>query len=72
MNHYHIHFKMKLTYRTPVYDDEDVFHDADEDIIASSENNEGEIHVKTQWDDDFPWSKWYSAEDPVRGDFCLL
>ncbi|KAL8518137.1 hypothetical protein ACS0TY_009479 [Phlomoides rotata] len=67
MNHYHIHFKMKLTYRTPVYDDEDEFHDAEEDIIGSSEDNEGETHVKTPWDDDFPWSKWYSAEEPVRG-----
>lgn len=72
MNHFEVHFKMKLTYRTPIYDDEDEIHDPDADITGSSENPEGEIHVKTQWDDDFPWSKWYSAEDPVKGEILLL
>ncbi|KAH6761896.1 Rab3 GTPase-activating protein catalytic protein [Perilla frutescens var. hirtella] len=67
MNHFEVHFKMKLTYRTPIYDDEDEIHDPDADITGSSENPEGEIHGKTQWDDDLPWSKWYSAEDPVKG-----
>ncbi|XP_057789403.1 uncharacterized protein LOC131006243 isoform X2 [Salvia miltiorrhiza] len=71
MNHFEVHFKMKLTYRTPMYDDEDEIPDPDADITGSSENPEGEIHGKTQWDEDFPWSKWYSAEDPVKG-FELL
>lgn len=71
MNHFEVHFKMKLTYRTPIYDDEDEIHDPDADITGSSENPEGEVHVKTQWDEDFPWSKWYTAEDPIKG-FELL
>ncbi|KAL1542339.1 rab3 GTPase-activating protein catalytic subunit-like isoform X1 [Salvia divinorum] len=71
MNHFEVHFKMKLTYRTPIHDDEDEIHDPDADITGSSENPEGEMHGKAQWDDNFPWSKWYSAEDPVNG-FELL
>ncbi|KAK6144697.1 hypothetical protein DH2020_021517 [Rehmannia glutinosa] len=66
-----VHFKMKLTYRTPICDDEDELQEPDADIAESSENVENETHGKTQWDDDFPWSKWYSAEDPVKG-FELL
>ncbi|XP_042017367.1 rab3 GTPase-activating protein catalytic subunit-like isoform X2 [Salvia splendens] len=71
MNHFEVHFKMKLTYRTPIHDDEDEIHDPDADITGSSENPEVDNHVKAQWDDNFPWSKWYSAEDPVNG-FELL
>ncbi|KAL8051617.1 hypothetical protein ABFX02_06G160100 [Erythranthe guttata] len=71
MHHFEVHFKMKLTYRTPVYDDEDEFQEPDADITGSSENLESGIHGKSQWDDDSPWSKWYSAEDPIKG-FELL
>lgn len=72
MNHFEVHFKMKLTYRTPIHDEEDEFHDPDADITGSSENPEVENHGKAQWDDNFPWSKWYSAEDPVNGETLLL
>ncbi|KAK6144700.1 hypothetical protein DH2020_021520 [Rehmannia glutinosa] len=71
MHHFQVHFKMKLTYRTPICDDEDELQEPDADIAESSENVVNETHGKTQWDDDFPWSKWYSAEDPVKG-FELL
>ncbi|KAI3470561.1 hypothetical protein Pfo_027224 [Paulownia fortunei] len=71
MHHFEVHFKMKLTYRTPIYDDEDELHEPDADITESTENLESETNGKTQWDDDFPWSKWYSAEVPVKG-FELL
>lgn len=72
MHHFEVHFKMKLTYRTPICDDEDEFQEPDADITGSSENLEKESHGKTQWDDDSPWSKWYSAEDPVKGERLLL
>ncbi|EYU38058.1 hypothetical protein MIMGU_mgv1a0010622mg, partial [Erythranthe guttata] len=71
MHHFEVHFKMKLTYRTPVYDDEDEIQEPDADITGSSENLESGTHGKSQWDDDSPWSKWYSAEDPIKG-FELL
>ncbi|KAL6580892.1 hypothetical protein OROMI_006815 [Orobanche minor] len=67
MHHFRVHFKMKLTYRTPIYDEEDELQELNTDIAESSENLESEANGKTQWDDDFPWSKWYSVEDPVRG-----
>ncbi|KAL6503626.1 hypothetical protein OROGR_025549 [Orobanche gracilis] len=66
MHHFRVHFKMKLTYRT-IYDEEDELQELNADIAESSENLESEANGKTQWDDDFPWSKWYSVEDPVRG-----
>ncbi|KAL0452061.1 UNVERIFIED_CONTAM: hypothetical protein Slati_1184200 [Sesamum latifolium] len=71
MHHFEVHFKLKLTYRTPTYDDEDESQEPNIDDGGSSENIETETHGKTQWDDDCPWSKWYSAEDLVKG-FELL
>ncbi|KAK4403990.1 Rab3 GTPase-activating protein catalytic subunit [Sesamum angolense] len=71
MHHFEVHFKLKLTYKTPTYDDEDELQEPDIDVRGSSENIETETHGKTQWDDDCPWSKWYSAEDLVKG-FELL
>ncbi|PIN14383.1 hypothetical protein CDL12_12992 [Handroanthus impetiginosus] len=71
MHHFEVHFKMKLTYRTPMYDDEDELQEPDTEITGSSKNPESATHGKTQWDDGCPWSKWYSAEDPVKG-FELL
>ncbi|GFQ00349.1 rab3 GTPase-activating protein catalytic subunit [Phtheirospermum japonicum] len=63
--------KMKLTYRTPIYDEEDELQELNDDMTESDENPESETNGKRHWDDDFPWSKWYSAEDPVKG-FELL
>ncbi|GER51207.1 Rab3 GTPase-activating protein catalytic subunit [Striga asiatica] len=71
MHHYQVNFNMKLTYRTPVCDEEDEMQELNTDTAESSENMENDTNGKTQWDDDFPWSKWYSAEDPVKG-FELL
>ncbi|KAF3454875.1 hypothetical protein FNV43_RR05323 [Rhamnella rubrinervis] len=63
-----VHFTMKLTYRTLPYDDdnEDVER-ADADAAQAAENPDADTHNRTQWDDDCPWSEWYSAEDPVKG-----
>ncbi|KAL3838238.1 hypothetical protein ACJIZ3_022829 [Penstemon smallii] len=71
MHQFKVQFKMKLTYRTPSYDDEDEVQEVDADITAPGENRESETRIKMQWDDDCPWSEWYSAEDPVKG-FELL
>ncbi|KAJ6671009.1 RAB3 GTPASE-ACTIVATING PROTEIN CATALYTIC SUBUNIT [Salix viminalis] len=31
------------------------------------DNHGSETHNRSQWDEDCPWSEWYSAEDPVKG-----
>ncbi|KAK9279847.1 hypothetical protein L1049_013529 [Liquidambar formosana] len=69
MHHFKVHFTMKLTYRTLPYDDDDDddVQRIDSEISESGGNPGGEMHNKTQWDDDCPWSEWYSAEDPVKG-----
>lgn len=61
---------MRLTYRTPTYDDEDEVHEADAGVTESGGNAEGEARNKTQWDDDCPWSEWYTTDDPVKGNRC--
>ncbi|XP_051121340.1 uncharacterized protein LOC127244849 isoform X3 [Andrographis paniculata] len=71
MHHFEVHFKMKLTYRTPVHDDEDEIEGTDAEFTESAENPENVTRGKIQWDDGCPWSKWYSAEDPIKG-FELL
>lgn len=68
MHLFKFHFTMKLTYRTIPYDDDD-------DYIQGADANNSGLDAdqsagnghKTQWDDDCPWSEWYSAEDPVQG-----
>lgn len=63
-----VHFKMKLTYRTPPYDEEDEgILNEEPEVTEVMEDVDGKTHAKTQWDDDCPWSEWYSAEDPVTG-----
>lgn len=69
IHHFKVNFTMKLTYRTLIYDadaDEEV-RGADTVTHESGENPGSGNHFKTQWDDDCPWSEWYSAEDPVKG-----
>ncbi|GMH07450.1 hypothetical protein Nepgr_009290 [Nepenthes gracilis] len=62
-----VQFTMKLTYKTlPHNDDGDYMLGADEDLEISGDAG-GDHHHKTQWDDDCPWSEWYSAENPVKG-----
>lgn len=67
MDIFKVHFTMKLTYRTLPYDDDVDIQGADVEITESGENPGGDTHIKTQWDDDCPWSEWYSVEDPIKG-----
>lgn len=69
MHNFKVHFEMKLTYKTPSYDDEDSVQEGDADIIESGENLESSTRGRVQWDDDCPWSEWYSVEDPVKGQY---
>lgn len=60
-------FTMKVTYRTLPTDDDDGAAQADGDNTEFGEFV-GEAQNKIQWDDNCPWSEWYSAEDPVKGE----
>lgn len=63
-----VHFTMKLTYRTlPNDEDDDGVQENDADITEAGGSSRSETHNRTQWDDDCPWSEWYSAEDPIKG-----
>ncbi|XWS53373.1 hypothetical protein CRYUN_Cryun11dG0152000 [Craigia yunnanensis] len=63
-----VHLIMKLTYRTiPNDDDDDDFQEADAENAESVASLGGDNHNRKHWDDDCPWSEWYSAEDPVKG-----
>ncbi|XP_031745160.1 rab3 GTPase-activating protein catalytic subunit isoform X2 [Cucumis sativus] len=65
-NFFKVHFTMKLTFRILLSDDDDIRR-ADADMTESAEENADGTHGKVQWDDDCPWSEWYSSEDPVKG-----
>ncbi|KMT05404.1 hypothetical protein BVRB_7g175320 isoform C [Beta vulgaris subsp. vulgaris] len=68
MHLYRVQYTMKLTYRSLPYDDEDDYmQEAEAENVESSAGGKGELHQRSQWDDDCPWSEWYSAEDPVKG-----
>lgn len=70
MHNFKVHFMMRLTYQTFPYDEEDDENDMDElmgDKADTAENYVSESRNKVLWDDDYPWSEWYSAEDPLRG-----
>ncbi|XP_057548295.1 uncharacterized protein LOC130826744 isoform X2 [Amaranthus tricolor] len=68
VHRYKIHFTMRLTYRTLPYDDDDDYmHESEAENTESSVSAKQELHQRSQWDDDCPWSSWYSAEDPVKG-----
>lgn len=65
-----IHCTMKLTYRTPPYndgDDNDDIEDLETEGKESGADADVPNLIKSQWDDDCPWAEWYSAEDPVKG-----
>lgn len=73
MNYFKVSFGMKLTYRTPPFDDdeEDVLENVEAEVKESEEVNDGYDRIKVQWDDDCPWAEWYSAEDPIKGNpYC--
>ncbi|XP_023644136.1 rab3 GTPase-activating protein catalytic subunit isoform X2 [Capsella rubella] len=70
MHNFRVHFMMRLTYQTFPYDEEDDENDMDElmgDKADTAENYGSDSRNKVLWDDDCPWSEWYSAEDPLRG-----
>ena len=58
---------MKLTYKTLPYDDDDTQGEAAENT-EPTDFPDGDRGNRTQWDDDCPWSEWYSTEDPVKGE----
>ncbi|XP_035540992.1 rab3 GTPase-activating protein catalytic subunit isoform X3 [Juglans regia] len=62
-----VNFTMKLTYRTIPYDDDHDLQGTDAEITEPGGNPVSDTHNKVQWDDDCPWSEWYSAEDPIKG-----
>lgn len=62
---------MKLTYRSPPYESDDEINSVDPEVNESKGDIVSPNHIKTQWDDDCPWTEWYSAEDPIRGTFFL-
>ncbi|GMI84043.1 hypothetical protein like AT5G58510 [Hibiscus trionum] len=63
-----VHLIMKLTYRTlPNDDEDDGIQDADAENAASETMPGSGNRSRKHWDDDCPWSEWYSAEDPVKG-----
>ncbi|KAM7258011.1 hypothetical protein ACFE04_013752 [Oxalis oulophora] len=67
MQLFKVHFFMKLTYRTLPFEDDIDVQGTDTENIGSRGNSGNDTHSKTQWDDDCPWSEWYSADDPVKG-----
>ena len=64
---------MKLTYRTiPNDDDNDDIQEADAENAESEASLGSDNHNRKHWDDDCPWSEWYSAEDPVKGKLMFM
>ncbi|KAH9662030.1 Rab3 GTPase-activating protein catalytic subunit [Citrus sinensis] len=67
MHVFKVRFTMKLTYKTLPYDDDDDMRGEDVENTEPTDFPGGESGTRTQWDDDCPWSEWYSAEDLVKG-----
>lgn len=70
MHLFKLHFKMKLTYKTlpPGDGDGDIeVQGSDTEFSESGGKPDFDAPCKVQWDEDCPWSEWYSAEDPVKG-----
>ncbi|KAL9679748.1 hypothetical protein QQ045_017614 [Rhodiola kirilowii] len=65
---FQVKFSMRLSYRTVSYDDnDDVLEGTERETTQLGGDSGYEVQRRTQWDDDCPWSEWYSAEDPVKG-----
>ncbi|URD93603.1 rab3 GTPase-activating protein catalytic subunit-like [Musa troglodytarum] len=62
-----VQFAMKLTYRSPPYEPDDEIASVDPEVNESKGDIVSPNRIKTHWDDDCPWTEWYSAEDPIRG-----
>ncbi|XP_065880724.1 uncharacterized protein [Euphorbia lathyris] len=70
MRLFEVHFTMKSTYRTAPSDDDDSdLQSRSTDTEESRRNSiaDADTPIRSQWDDDCPWSEWYSAENPVKG-----
>ncbi|KDP45778.1 hypothetical protein JCGZ_17385 [Jatropha curcas] len=70
MRLFKVHFTMKSTYRTIPNDDDDNDLQSPAVEIGEHEKDPGgdsDTHNRSQWDDDCPWSEWYSAENPIKG-----
>ncbi|KAM0044701.1 putative Rab3 GTPase-activating protein catalytic subunit [Helianthus debilis subsp. tardiflorus] len=63
---FRVHFTMKLTYKTLPYDDDNEEIKSEYEINESGQDNGVDNRNKLQWDDDCPWSEWYTAEDPLK------
>ncbi|XP_059300666.1 uncharacterized protein LOC132052939 isoform X1 [Lycium ferocissimum] len=71
MHLFQVNLKMKLTYRTLPYGEDDDVQEPEGGFTESGESPKTNHQIRKQWDDNCPWSEWYSAEDPLRG-FELL
>ncbi|XP_047182090.1 rab3 GTPase-activating protein catalytic subunit-like isoform X3 [Vigna umbellata] len=65
-NFFKVQFAMRLTYKMLAHDDYNM-KAIDAQNTNSGENLTGKTFNETLWDNDCPWSEWYSAEDPVKG-----
>lgn len=68
---------MKSTYRTIPNDDDDDDSDlqrpaAEIEDYGITPSGDTDTSNRSQWDDDCPWSEWYSAENPVKGRLVLF
>ena len=72
MHLFKVHLIMKLTYRTlPNDNDDDDIQEADAENAESEATPGSDNRNRKLWDDDCPWSEWYSAKDPVKGKLIL-
>ncbi|KAG2333340.1 hypothetical protein Bca52824_004520 [Brassica carinata] len=67
MHSFKVHCLMRLKYQTFTSDGESDMDEFMGDKADTAEHNGSESRNKVNWDDDCPWSEWYSAEDPLRG-----
>lgn len=59
---------MRLSYETPLYDyDQEEILESEIDDSVETETTTSSSRTKKQWDEDCPWTEWYSAEDPIKG-----
>ncbi|XP_071715743.1 uncharacterized protein [Rutidosis leptorrhynchoides] len=63
---FRVNFTMKLTYKTLPYDDDNEVLKSETEVTESGDDNGGDNRNKLQWDDDCPWTEWYTAEDPLK------
>lgn len=69
MHLFQVNLKMKLTYRTLPYDEDSDVQEPEGGITEAGGSPKSKHHNRKPWDDDCPWSEWYSAEDPVKGNY---